>query len=58
MSDVIYLGMTGPCIHTIPGTLVVAADGCSVECTVCHEIVIPVVLCSTILSDIDIEWAP
>lgn len=58
MSDVIYLGMTGPCIHTLPGTLIVAPDGCSLECEVCHEIVVPVELHSTILSGDEIEWLP
>jgi len=30
------------CEHVLPGTLVVAGDGCSLECSVCHEIVLPV----------------
>jgi pyruvate-formate lyase-activating enzyme len=36
-------------------TLMVAADGCSLECEVCHEIVLQVEL-TVVVDEDDIEW--
>jgi hypothetical protein len=37
-------------------TLIVAADGCSLECTVCNEIVVSVEPISFFIADEEIEW--
>ena len=37
-------------------TLVVAADGCSLECTACREIVVEVEPLAVIVHGDDIEW--
>lgn len=37
-------------------TLVVAADGCSLECTVCREIVLQVELTAILVDSDDVEW--
>lgn len=37
-------------------TLVVAADGCSLECTVCREIVVQVEPLAILVDSDDIEW--
>lgn len=46
------------CNH-IPGegcTLVTAADGCSLECTACREIIVECELASFVVSGEDVEW--
>jgi hypothetical protein len=37
-------------------TLVVAADGCSLECTVCREMVVQVESVAVLIEEDDIEW--
>lgn len=46
------------CNHALGdgSTIVVAADGCSLECTVCREIVLEVEPISVIVDSDDIEW--
>lgn len=46
------------CAHILGdgSTLVVAADGCSLECAVCHEIVVEVESIAMIVSGDDVEW--
>lgn len=37
-------------------TLVVAGDGCSLECTACREIIVECELASFVVSGEDVEW--
>jgi hypothetical protein len=46
------------CNH-VPGdgcTLVTASDSCSLECTVCHEMVVELELVAVLIDGDDIEW--
>jgi hypothetical protein len=44
------------CNHNDITTLIIAADGCSLECEACHEIVLPVEMVSVIVGGDEIEW--
>lgn len=48
------------CQHSLGdgSTLVVAADGCSLECTVCHEIVVELELQTIIFEVRDSDGSP
>ena len=51
--------MSGLACNHLPGdgsTLIIADDGCSLECEVCHEIVVEVERISMVVSGNDIEW--
>lgn len=55
----IYVGQTFDACRHIPGdgcTLMVMADGCSLECSVCHEIIVECEPLTMLIDGDDIEW--